>query len=1144
MDSFVKNFVNRLWHDAFGILPPERYDRATVNRDRVAYWQKHPNAGPRFEVTEHAYSRETGEWDIWTSTYRYVFEDSGPWQAESVLRGFYLELAKRAKEGVFKGNRMRVSFRLLAGVGPNARQYPEGGKFDRIDEKALAYAHAEKGVVNIRPTDPPKTWDLRRLEAALTKEDNYDADEQMEWEYGNHMSRVEFLVHEYRQPDGGSIAAVFNAPPKSVIELPIFNDTQCGQACLAFAMASSEQRKNMTRPERKTLRNQTEKLALKIGVAGRMALGDFDSFVRTHPQYTVVIMEGKEKVAYSAVGAVPMTQHIYLLLYQEHYYYINNIRNFARPSPRSGYLWCNGCTRLLAPAVYRHHACEGTCPHCQHYFASEEDRISHFAKPLAGEVCAVCNAHIAFEGCKGYHRCQSWRCLRCLGVYPLSRRKDDAEGNPLHTCGEKLCNHCDVYYGRNETHRCYINSVGKGKHLSEIWAYDIEATLDPRPPGDPASVHTIALVVAKKLYANEVEVFAGEKEFLDWVETRPMTTTLIAHNGSGYDAFLVHAAILARGTGAPEEIVLSGQKVMYMRYRKCRFIDSMRHVAGSLSALAKTFGLTETKGFFPYTFFTQERQKYVGPVPDKEFFKVSRMSEERAAKFHEWHAARRESAEKGNLYSIWEEAVKYCRLDVELLAGAMERYRTAGIEATGVDPFGSPTIAGYALKVYRSCWMPKKTIPLLKRIEHEFVMRGFFGGRTDARQMLVSLTPAMIAAGWRVAYEDVVSLYPAVLSKDLLPCGAPWWVEPKINGADSCASWLRTLELNAHVAMVECEVECPSALYHPVLLTRREDRLVASLDITSGVWASNELVVALEKGYKITSITKALVSETSRDLFKEYIDTFMEMKARHSPGGAEPNDGRRAVAKMMLNSLWGKLAQRDRNTSVRYFTGHRKLLEWRRVASAYNSGRLEGLDVIEATPEYLFARLETTEKEDLKLKTTDLLLAAFVTSRARMRLYERLDVLGERVMYHDTDSVIARLEPDFPDLERGTELGEWSDELTRAGDPQNTITDFVALGPKTYAYRTARPDPKGKMEVVKSKGFSTGFTFDEYRDLAEQFLKGESMTPLEQKSEQFRRKGREMESRTTTKKLVASMQKVAVVTATRTLPWGHEDLCA
>ena len=86
----------------------------------------------------------------------------------------------------------------------------------------------------------------------------------------------------------------------------------------------------------------------------------------------------------------------------------------------------------------------------------------------------------------------------------------------------------------------------------------------------------------------------------------------------------------------------------------------------------------------------------------------------------------------------------------------------------------------------------------------------------------------------------------------------------------------------------------------------------------------------------------------------------------------------------------------------------------------------------------------------------NVVVAAFTTAYARLKLYDLLDLLQERVLYYDTDSVIYVHKPNKPDPPLGSYLGDLTDELN--GD---YITSFVSGGPKNYAYRTK----KGKTET-------------------------------------------------------------------------------
>jgi len=92
----------------------------------------------------------------------------------------------------------------------------------------------------------------------------------------------------------------------------------------------------------------------------------------------------------------------------------------------------------------------------------------------------------------------------------------------------------------------------------------------------------------------------------------------------------------------------------------------------------------------------------------------------------------------------------------------------------------------------------------------------------------------------------------------------------------------------------------------------------------------------------------------------------------------------------------------------------------------------------------------------------NIFVACFTTCWARLRLYEALELLGERVLYYDTDSVIYLEEPGQPNPVLGDYLGEFTSEL----DDDDYIEEFVSGGPKNYGHKTKQ----GKVEC-KVRGF-------------------------------------------------------------------------
>ena len=111
--------------------------------------------------------------------------------------------------------------------------------------------------------------------------------------------------------------------------------------------------------------------------------------------------------------------------------------------------------------------------------------------------------------------------------------------------------------------------------------------------------------------------------------------------------------------------------------------------------------------------------------------------------------------------------------------------------------------------------------------------------------------------------------------------------------------------------------------------------------------------------------------------------------------------------------------------------------------------------------------LVVTKNEDEYQRSfkQNVFIAAFTTSLARLKLYDPLDFLGDRVLYYDTDSVIYKSKRGQEKLPLGEFLGQFTDEID--GD---VIVEFCSGGAKNYGYLTK----KGKTEC-KVRGFSLNY---------------------------------------------------------------------
>ena len=180
-----------------------------------------------------------------------------------------------------------------------------------------------------------------------------------------------------------------------------------------------------------------------------------------------------------------------------------------------------------------------------------------------------------------------------------------------------------------------------------------------------------------------------------------------------------------------------------------------------------------------------------------------------------------------------------------------------------------------------------------------------------------------------------------------------------------------------------------------------------------------------------------------------------------------------------------------------------------------------------------------------------MVIAAFCTSYARLKLWYVLDRLGDRVLYHDTDSVIYTHAPGQYDLPTGKFLGDLTDELTCKGVGCNGcsnghwIVDFISCGAKNYAYKLNT----GQV-VCKVRGFSLNFA-------ASKIINLETM----KEALNCWKWGQNREDMTTVKTMILRDRKTAVVYSKvmpknygvvynkrvvndhfETLPYGHENI--
>lgn len=272
-----------------------------------------------------------------------------------------------------------------------------------------------------------------------------------------------------------------------------------------------------------------------------------------------------------------------------------------------------------------------------------------------------------------------------------------------------------------------------------------------------------------------------------------------------------------------------------------------------------------------------------------------------------------------------------------------------------------------------------------------------------------------------------------------------------------------------------------------------------------GTWVSCELLKAVEKGWKILDVYEIWQYEVERydrqsqtaGLFGGYINLWLKIKQEASgwpsecttaesktayvssfreaegvqldPERIEVNPGLRSVAKLCLNSFWGKFGQRENLPKTEVVTTRQRLLELLHDQSC------EVSKIIHVNDAVMYVCWRNTEESTEVNPHVNVVIAAYTTAQARLKLYSYLEPLDKRVLYYDTDSCIylssgtaGEYEPPLGNL-----LGEMTDELKDYG-PNSFIKRFVSGGPKFYGYMVQKADGK-ELTTCKVKGIGLNF---------------------------------------------------------------------
>lgn len=390
---------------------------------------------------------------------------------------------------------------------------------------------------------------------------------------------------------------------------------------------------------------------------------------------------------------------------------------------------------------------------------------------------------------------------------------------------------------------------------------------------------------------------------------------------------------------------------------KVRIFDSLKVIPLSVKAMAKAYGLEEGKGELDY-----EAYREIGHV-------------------------------------LTDEEKDYIRRDVQIVAQVMKRYVDGGLTKM--------TAGANALHDYKQMLGGSKrfryVFPEVSQEDDAIIRRAYRGGFTYCNPVYQG---KLLGGG---CVFDVNSLYPSVMAScdgENLPIGKPFWFDGEFPGDEYMDLWVASVTCNFKVK----PYHVPCIQLKGNMRFRQTEYLTDSQgEVTFTTTNVDWELITRQYDLKRVRFNGGFMFHSSTGQFKPYVDKWVQVKNQATIDG---NKGQRQIAKLMLNSLYGKFATR---TTV---TGRKPILE---------------NDVIR------YVDLEPEERKPVYLP-----VGVFVTAWARHKTINAAQSVYDRFVYADTDSLhlVGKEIPSNLKVDP-VELGAWKHE--------STFEQAKFLRAKTYA---------------------------------------------------------------------------------------------
>lgn len=332
-----------------------------------------------------------------------------------------------------------------------------------------------------------------------------------------------------------------------------------------------------------------------------------------------------------------------------------------------------------------------------------------------------------------------------------------------------------------------------------------------------------------------------------------------------------------------------------------------------------------------------------------------------------------------------------------------------------VEGFLSFTVASHALKVFLKKFFNGTIWNVSDSFDFYFREKYYKGGRVEVYK----------GYGKNLYYYDINSLYPSVML-EAMPLGSP--IKTDVYKKNKIGFYEIKLLEETNFLISPLSIKTKKGNYY---VNGEKGDIFNVL--------SNELEYLIEKKIKFNILSGYYFDKQSK-IFEGYVNYYYKQKKESK------NETERYIAKLMLNSLYGKFGQRLDGEVIEQLNEKNKDLD-NKIYDSYND-------------------LVLVHKK-LNVHIKGVYISAYITALARIKHLRLMDSVGhENIYYCDTDSLITSKQ-----LKVSKEIGDIKLE--------DKIKEGVFITAKVYGYINS----EGK-EVTHYKGFSKNiFAYNDLKKL-------------------------------------------------------------